>query len=179
MRPSLWHPPVELSTAAQAVMKRVRRAKGGVFLRLHRHALFADALQPALRTLYTDHPQGQPPIPPAQLALATLLHASTQVADDAVLEATTMERRWPLVLDCLDCATPPCSTGPLVACRPRVIAQHMDRRLRERPVALAAPSGACGSRQWRAARESTPGGGPGGEKLLTICWATPCARLWV
>jgi hypothetical protein len=42
-----------------------------------------------------------------------------------VLEATTMDRRWPLVLDGLDCDTPPFSKGTLVACRQRLIAREL------------------------------------------------------
>src|SRR3989475_357977 len=109
MRPPLWHPPVELSPAEHAITKRIRRAKLFVFLRQHRHTLFAEAFQQELLTLYKDQPQGHPPIPPAQLALATLLQAYTRVSDDEVIEATVMDRRWQLVLDCLDCETPPFS----------------------------------------------------------------------
>jgi transposase len=161
MRPPLWHPPVELSTAEQAIIKRIRRAKLFVFLRQHRHALFAEAFQQELLMLYKDQPQGHPPVPPAQLALATLLQAYTQVSDDEVIEATTMDRRWQLVLDCLDCDTPPFSKGTLVAFRQRLIAQHMDRRLLERTVELAATSGAFGPRQLRAALDSSPLWGAG------------------
>src|SRR5215472_9969503 len=100
MRPPLWHPPIELSTAEHAIMKRIRRAKLFGFLRQHRHALFADAFQQELMRLYKDQPQGQPPVPPAQLALATLLQAYTQVSDDEVIEVTTMDRRWQLARDC-------------------------------------------------------------------------------
>jgi Transposase DDE domain/Transposase domain (DUF772) len=161
MRPSLWHPPVELSTAEHAIMKRIRRAKLFVFLRQHRHALFAEAFQQELLMLYKNQPQGQPPVPPAQLALATLLQAYTQVSDDEVIEATTMDRRWQLVLDCLDCETPPFSKGTLVAFRQRLIAQQLDRRLLERTVEIAALSGAFGSRQLRAALDSSPLWGAG------------------
>ena len=45
--------------------------------------------------------------PAAQLALATILQAYTGVSDDEAIEATTMDRRWQLVLDCLDGAAPP------------------------------------------------------------------------
>ena len=100
-------------------------------------------------------------MPPAQLALATLLQAYTQVSDDEVIEATTMDRRWQLVLDCLDCDTPPFSKGPLVVFRQRLIAQHLDRRLLERTVEVAAASGACGSCQVRAALASSPLWGAG------------------
>src|SRR4029450_13221217 len=161
MRPPLWHPPVDLSTAEHAIIKRIRRAKLFVFLRQHRHTLFADPLQQELLTLYKDQPQGQPPVPPAQLALATLLQAYTQVSDDEVIEATIMDRRWQLVLDCLDCDTPPFSKGTLVAFRQRLIAQEMDRRLVERTVEIAAASGNFGPRQLRAALDRGPLWGAG------------------
>jgi hypothetical protein len=161
MRPSLWHPPVDLSTVEHAIIKRIRRAKLFVFLRQHRHTLFADPFQQELLTLYKDQPQGHPPVPPAQLALATLLQAYTQVSEDEVIEATTMDRRWQLVLDCLDCDTPPFSKGTLVAFRQRLIAQEMDRRLVERTVEIAAVSGSFGPRQLRAALDSSPLWGAG------------------
>jgi len=161
MRPPLWHPPVELSAAEHAIIKRIRRAKLFVFLRHHRHTLFTEPFQRELATLYKDQPQGQPPVPPAQLALATLLQAYTQVSDDELIEAITMDRRWQLVLDCLDGETPPFSKGTLVAFRQRLLAQHMDRRLLERTVELAATSGAFGSRQLRAALDSSPLWGAG------------------
>jgi hypothetical protein len=88
-------------------MKRIRRAKLFVFLRQHRHELFDEAFQAELATLYQDSGLGQPPIPPAQLALATILQAYVGVSDDEVIEALTMDRRWQLVLDCLDCTEPP------------------------------------------------------------------------
>jgi Transposase DDE domain/Transposase domain (DUF772) len=161
MRPPLWHPPVALSAAEQAIMKRIRRAKLFVFLRHHRHVLFAESFQHALGTLYKDGPQGHPPVPPAPLALAPLLQAYSRVSDDEVIEATTMDRRWQMVLDCLDCDTPPFSKGPLVACRHRLIAQEMDRRLLERTLAIAAASGSFGPRQLRAALDSSPLWGTG------------------
>src|SRR5215813_6338477 len=176
MRPPLWHPPIELSTAEHAIIKRIRRAKLFVFLRQHRHTLFADPFQQELATLYKDQAQGHPPVPPAQLALATLLQAYTQVSDDEVIEATTMDRRRQLVLDCLDGETSPFSKGTLVVFRQRLITQQMDRRLLERTVEIAAGAlvpANCG-RRWIAA----PCGALGAWKIPTICWATLCARLW-
>src|SRR5215475_6552167 len=161
MRPPLWHPPVDLSTAEHAIIKRIRRAKLFVFLRQHRHTLFADPFQQELLTLYKDQPQGHPPVTPAQLALAPLLQAYTQVSDDEVIEATTMDRRWQLVLDCLDTETPPFSKGTLVAFRQRLIAHQMNRRLLERTVEVTATSGAFGPRQLRAALDSSPLWGAG------------------
>ncbi len=43
MRPARWHPPVELSSAEQGIVKRIRRAKFVVFLRRQRHAILSDA----------------------------------------------------------------------------------------------------------------------------------------
>ena len=96
-----------------------------------------------------------------QLALATILQASSGVSDDEVIEATTMDRRWQVVLDCLDSDMPPFSKATLVAFRQRLIAQQIDRRHLERTVAIAATSGAFGSRQLRAALDSSPLWGAG------------------
>ena len=161
MRPALWQPPIQLSAAEDKILKRIRRAKLFVFLRHHRHALFSDAFQNELAALYKDTPQGHPPVPPAQLALALILQAYTGVSDDEVIEATTMDRRWQLVLDCLDTETPPFSKGTFVTFRTRLIDQQMDRRLLERTVDLAATTGAFGSRQLRAALDSSPLWGAG------------------
>jgi IS5 family transposase len=161
MRPALWHPPVALSPAEQGIVKRIRRAKLFVFLRRQRQAIFTDAFQAELARVYKDSPLGQPPIPPAQLALATILQAYTGVSDDEAVEATTMDRRWQLVLDCLDCAEPPFSKGTLVAFRQRMIDQSWDRRLIERTVEIAEQSQEFGSRPLRAALDSSPLWGAG------------------
>jgi hypothetical protein len=67
MRPELWQPPVELSAAEQAIVKRIRRAKLFIFLRRHRHELFDEALQRDMAATYVESAEGQPPTPPAQL----------------------------------------------------------------------------------------------------------------
>ena len=96
----------------------VHRAKLFVVLRLARLVLFSKAFQAELAALlYEDHPKGHPPISLTQLALATLLQASTDVSDDEVIAATTMDRRWQLVLDGVDCTTPLFSKATLVAFR--------------------------------------------------------------
>ena len=127
VRPVVWRPPAEPSPAEQAVIKAVRRAKLFVFLRLHRHELFDEGFQAELAAAYADRPKGQPPVPPAQLALATVVQAYTGVSDDEVIEATLMDRRWQLVLDCLGAEEPPFSKGTLVGFRTRVGAGRRDR----------------------------------------------------
>jgi hypothetical protein len=136
MRPSSWHPPVEPSSLEQVIIARIKRAKLFVFLRHHRHELFDDAFQEELATLYAPSLRGQPPIPPAQLALATIVQAYTGVSDDEVIEATLMDRRWQLVLDCLDTEQAPFSKRTLVAFRKRLIEAQMDRRLIEQTFTL-------------------------------------------
>ena len=111
MRPGVWRPPAEPWPAEQAVIKAVRRAKLFVFLRQHRHELFDEQFQAGLAEAYADRPKGQPPVPPAQLALATILQAYTGVSDDEVIEATVMDQRWQLVLDCMGAEEPPFSKG--------------------------------------------------------------------
>lgn len=162
MRPRLWLPPVDLGQEEVAIVRRIQRAKLFVFLRQQRHLLFSPEFQAELATtLYADAPKGQPPIPPAQLALATLLQAYTGVSDDEVIEATTMDRRWQLVLDCLNGAEPPFSKATLSAFRQRLIAHDFDRRLIERTLEVAQAQGGFSPRALRAALDSSPLWGAG------------------
>jgi len=161
VRPVMWRPPVDPSPAEQAVIKAVRRAKLFVFLRLHRHELFDEPFQAELAQAYTDSPKGQPPVPPARLALATILQAYAKVSDDEVIEATVMDRRWQLALDCMGAEEPPFSKGTLVGFRGRLIEHDLDRRLVERTVELAARTGGFGARALRAALDSSPLWGAG------------------
>lgn len=161
MRPELWQPPVELSAQEQVIVRLVRRAKLFVFLRRVRHLLFDERFQEELAGMYKDSACGQPPLPPAQLAMATILQAYCGVSDDEVIEATVMDRRWQLVLDCLDCQEAPFSKGTLVGFRKRLIEAGMDRRLIERTVELASREKGFGERQLRAALDSSPLWGAG------------------
>jgi Transposase DDE domain/Transposase domain (DUF772) len=161
VRPVVWRPPAEPSLAEQAVIKAVRRARLFVFLRLHRHELFDEQFQAELAESYVDSPKGQPPVPPARLALATILQAYAKVSDDEVIEATVMDRRWQLVLDCMGAEEPPFSKGTLVAFRGRLIEKNLDRRLIERTVGLAAQTKGFGARALRAALDSSPLWGAG------------------
>jgi transposase len=128
-------------------------------LRQRRHELFSEEFQAELAELYADSPKGQPPVAPAQLALALIVQAYTGASDDEVIEATVMDRRWQLVLDCLDAEQPPFSKGTLFNFRTRLLKANLDRRLVEATVALAASSAA--GRQLRAALDSSPLWGAG------------------
>jgi transposase len=179
MRPGLWSPPAELSPAEQAVIKAVRRARLFVFLRGHRHEVFDEGLQAELAAAYADGPKGQPPVPPAQLALATIVQAYTGASDDEVIEAMVMDRRWQLALDCMGAEEPPFSKGTLAGFRRRLVEHDLGRRLVERTVEVAArtkgvrgclrPEGGAGPGlgrpgrprrcPGRGARPAGPGGG--------------------
>src|SRR5690348_5439966 len=154
-------PPAEPSVAERAVIKAVRRAKLVVFLRRYRHELLDEEFQAELAGAYVDSPKGQPPVPPARLALAVILQAYAKVSDDEVIEATVMDRRWQLVLDCLGTEEPPFSKGTLVGFRKRLIERDLDRRLVERTVELAARTKGFGARALRAALDSSPLWGAG------------------
>jgi transposase len=143
------------------VIKAVRRAKLFVFLREHRHELFDEQFQAELAQPYADSPKGQPPVPPAQLALATILQAYAKVSDDEVIEATVMDRRWQLALDCTGAQEPPFSKGTLVGFRKRLIEHDLDRKLIERTAELAARTKGFGARALRAAPDSSPLWGAG------------------
>jgi Transposase domain (DUF772) len=121
MRPPVWRPPVALSPAEQAVVRRVRRAKLFVWLCEHRHQLLDDGFRAELAAAYQDSPRGHPPVPPAQLALAMILQAYTGASDDEVPEATVMDRRWQLVLDCWDAEQAPFGKATLVGFCARLI----------------------------------------------------------
>jgi SRSO17 transposase len=101
MRPPLWHPLVELPATEQAIIRRIRRTKLFVFLPYQRHVLLSESFQYKLGTLHKDGLQSHPPVPPASLALATLLQAYSRVSADEVIEATMIALQRRLNIDTL------------------------------------------------------------------------------
>jgi Transposase domain (DUF772) len=95
------------------------------------------------------------------LALALILEAYTGVSDDEVIEATVMDRRWQLVMDCVDTEEAPFSKGTVVAFRKLLIEGQMDRRLIERTIEIATQCQAFGPRPLRAVLDSSPLWGAG------------------
>ena len=95
-------------------------------------------------------------MPPAQLALAIILQAYTGVSDDEAIEAMVMDRRWQLVLDCLDCENAPFGKGTLVRFRAAVMVKQGDRLLINKTVELARTIGGYSSRSLRGALDSSP-----------------------
>jgi hypothetical protein len=155
MQPICWEPPIELSAREQTIIEHIRRAKLFVFLRLHRHQVFDKAFQQELASLYQVSQRGQPPVPPALLALATIVQAYTGVSDDEVIEACIMDRRWQLVLDSVDTEESPFSKGTLKAFRKRLIEASMVQSLVEQTIKVAEETGAFGSSSLRASLDGS------------------------
>jgi hypothetical protein len=141
MRPSQWNPAVALSAKEEQVVKRIRKAKLFVFLRQIRHELFDEEFQRELGTIYKDSSVGLSPVPPAQLALCIILQAYTGVSDEEAIEAMEMDKRWQLVLDCLEQESAPFGKGTLVRFRGLLMAKDFDRKLIEKTVEMAKQKG--------------------------------------
>lgn len=156
MRPPIWLPPIELSANEKKVAQRIRKAKLFLFLREIRHELFDTEFQTELGKIFKDSSVGLCPVPPAQIALAIILQAYTGVSDDEAIEAMVMDRRWQLVLDCLDSEQAPFGKGTLVRFRAALIATEGDRMLIERTIKLAQLRQGFSSRTLRAALDSSP-----------------------
>ena len=116
-------------------LDRVRKLLG--FLRVHRRRLFDDAFQDELATMYRDTGAGKPPVPPALMAMATLVQAYLGISDAEMVELTVVDLRVQMVLDRLGADAPAFSQGALVDFRDRLIRADLDRRLLERTVELA------------------------------------------
>ena len=127
------------------VCKRLARTgRLFAFLRRHRHELFDEPFQAELAAMYADMPRGNPPKPPALLAMVTLLQAYERKSDAGAVEEAVFDRRWQMVLDCMNVDEPIFSQGVLVDFRRRLIEHNLDRRLLERTVELAKTTGDFG-----------------------------------
>ena len=144
-------------------LDRVRKLFG--FLRVHRRQLFDDAFQDELATMYRDTGAGKSPVPPALMAMATLVQAYLGVSDAEMVELTVVDLRVQMALDRLGADAPAFSQGALVDFRDRLIAADMDRRLLERTVELARSTGGFDARKiprsLRLAVDSSPFEGAG------------------
>jgi hypothetical protein len=133
-----WKTSTTYTRQEQFLMKRlVRTRKLFGFLRAHRHELFDEAFESELEAMYRSTGAGKEPVPPALLAMATLLQAYHGMSDAETVEMTVVDLRWQLVLDRLGASEPAFSQGALSDFRARLIRHDMDRRLLERTVALA------------------------------------------
>jgi hypothetical protein len=151
-----WSPEVELSEEEHWLLSHCKKAKLFVFLRQHRHRLFTDDFQRELAGMYSDRKAGKAPVPPALLAMVTILQAAMRVSDEDAVELAVVERRWQMLLGCLGHRKAPFSQGALFNFRQRLIAHDLDRRLLERTVELARDSGGYSHKALRAAFDASP-----------------------
>jgi hypothetical protein len=150
-----WACPTELTADERRVAQALHRiGKFYVFLREVRAELFDDAFQAELAAIY--HPRGTAPVPPALLAMVTLLQAYDQVGDADAVVTAQMDKRWQLALGCLGATEAPFSQGVLVKFRARMIAHDLDQRLLARTIELAKRTGKFGWQRLQAVLDSSP-----------------------
>jgi hypothetical protein len=151
-----WSPPVELSSEEEWLLSHCKKAKLFVFLRQHRHTLFTDEFQRELAEMYSNRKAGKSPVPPALLAMVTILQAALGVSDEDAVELSVVERRWQMLLGCLGHRKSPFSQGALFNFRQRLIAHNLDRRLLERTIELARQTRGFSDKALRAAFDASP-----------------------
>jgi hypothetical protein len=163
-----WNPPVALSKQEEVLMKRLTRVRALFgFFRKKRHELFDARLQSRLLDMYRQTGAGDPPHPPAMMAMAVLLQGYVGASDAEAVELTLVDLRWQMVLGCLGASTPPFSQGALQAFRERLIAHEMDREILERTVTMVRAGAATNaegnaiSKAIRVAVDSRPLSGAG------------------
>ena len=86
-------------------------------------------------------------MPPALLAMVTLLQADRKGSEAEAVELRVLDRRGQLGLDWLEATEPPFSQGAVGECRARRIGTERARRLLERTVAVARQRKAFDPRQ--------------------------------
>ena len=157
-----WFPTEKLSKREEKVCARCKRnGRLYAFLRRHRHELFDEDFQAELAGMYTDSAKGQPPVPPALLAMVTILQAADGVSDEGAVNEAAFDLRWQMVLDCMGAETAPFSQGSLVEFRRRLFEHHLHQRLVSKSVELAKQTGGFGYKTLRVALDSAPLWGAG------------------
>jgi len=152
----LWSPPIETTSQEDKILSRCKKAKLFVFLRMNRHRLFGEAFQQKLAAMYSGRSAGKPPVPPALLAMVTLLQAAMDVSDEDAVEFAVMDRRWQMLLDTLGSDEAPFSQGSLFNFRERLIAHDLDELLLDRTVELARETRGFSAKALRAAFDASP-----------------------
>ena len=152
----LWSPPVQPSPEEERILARCKKAKLYVFLRRYRHELFDESFQRELVGMYPERRRGEEPLPPAMLAMATILQAYEDLSDEDAVDTSLDSRRWQMLLGKLGSDEPAFSQGSLFNFRQRLIAHDMDRRLVEKTVELARTTKGFDHKALKAAFDSSP-----------------------
>lgn len=157
-----WKTNAPLSRSEKLICKRLKHTgKLFVFLREQRHRIINETLEQELAGMYHDHPRGKAAVPPALLAMATLLQSYEQKSDAAAILESVFDKRWQMVLGCLGKESPPFSQGTLCDFRQRLIKHGMDKRLLEHTVQVAKDFGGFCFKKLRVAFDSAPLQGAG------------------
>ena len=161
-----WTPRTDYTKQELVLLKRLRRTrKLFAFLRDYRAQIFDDSFQAELEAMYRDTGAGQVALPPALLAMATLLQGYLGASDAEAVELTVVDLRWQMVLDRLGADQAAFSQGVIFDFRQRLISHDMDLRVLERTVEFARSSGAFDWRKLpkslRVAIDSSPLEGAG------------------
>lgn len=151
-----WSFSLELSPLEERLASLCKKKKLFPFLRLIRHQLFSDDFQKLLADSYTERSAGEEAVPPALLAMATLLQAVLKVSDHEAVRLSATDRCWQMVLGTLGEEDAPFSQGTLFHFRQRLIANNLDAVLLTRTVELAKESGLFGDKALRFAFDSSP-----------------------
>ena len=92
----------------------------------------------------------------AILAMATLLQKYAGVSDDEVEALLFADKRWQMILDCLDQIDTPFKQTTFFDFRMRVTAAGMDKRILERTAQVARETGGYTQKGLRLALDSGP-----------------------
>lgn len=152
-----WNPSVEISPVEAKILKLCRKQKLWGFLRKYRHRLLDDELRSALRKMYAASGRGRP-VCPERLALAMLLQIAFHVPDHEVPTLTAVDRRWRMVLDCLDEEVDEAafSQGSVFHFRERAREHGFMRLLLGKTVALAEETRGFSHKRLRIMIDSSP-----------------------
>ena len=124
-----WLPPIELTPAQHKLLTRV--AKKRPFFGILNEVV-AQLLDPGFQeeflTMYRDTGAGKPAHSPAHMLMLLLLQKFTQVADHKVINASSDDLRWRLLLGRWGHDEPLCAQSTLYDFRMRLLATGMDRR---------------------------------------------------
>lgn len=151
-----WEVPVELTPREKKIAEELDRiGKFYLFLRKVRHRLFDDEFEKKLKGMYGT-PRGNKPLPPAMLAMVTLLQAYDDRGDADAVVTAKMDKRWQLVLGNLGEDEAPFSQGVLPSFRNRLEKHDLDEALVSRTVELARETGLFGWQKLKASLDASP-----------------------
>ena len=133
-----WNPRVELTKQEQFIIAQLNRVRKLMpFLRRHRHELLDDKFQEELVAMYRETGAGISPVPPALMAMASLVQGYLGASDATMVKLTMLDLSVQMVLDCLGAQKSAFSQGAFSDFRARFIRHDMDRRLLEKTVEIA------------------------------------------